>query len=62
MAGLVAKYLEIKNIEKSIVFANQCATVAVQKRGIFSDISSDKSIKMNQKTVGDILDNLYDHD
>ena len=34
LAGLVKKYIETKDISKSIRFANQCATVVVQKRGV----------------------------
>jgi bifunctional ADP-heptose synthase (sugar kinase/adenylyltransferase) len=34
LAGLVAKYLETLNIEKSIMFANECALKVVQKRGV----------------------------
>jgi len=34
LAGLVKKYIETKNINESIKYANQCATVVVQKRGV----------------------------
>jgi len=34
LAGLVAKYLETKDIIKAIKFANKCATEVVQKRGV----------------------------
>ena len=34
MAGLVVKFLESNNIEKSIKFANQCASEVVTKRGV----------------------------
>ena len=34
VSGLVVKYIQTKNIEESIVFANQCATSVVQKRGV----------------------------
>jgi len=34
ISGLCIKYLQTKNIEKSINFANQCATIVVQKRGV----------------------------
>jgi bifunctional ADP-heptose synthase (sugar kinase/adenylyltransferase) len=34
IAGLVVKYSETQNISDSIDFANQCATLAVQKRGV----------------------------
>ena len=34
LAGLCVKYCETKNIEKSIKFANECATAVVQKRGV----------------------------
>ena len=34
LAGLVVKYIKTKNIEESIKFANKCATVVVQKKGV----------------------------
>ena len=34
LAGLVCKYLETDSIEKAILFANLCATEAVQKKGV----------------------------
>jgi len=34
LSGLVVKYLENKNIKESIIFANECATKVVQKRGV----------------------------
>jgi len=34
LSGLVIKYLENKNIKESIIFANECATKVVQKRGV----------------------------
>ena len=34
IAGLVANYLETKDIGEAIHFANQCATKVVQKRGV----------------------------
>lgn len=34
IAGLVVKYIESQNIETSINFANECATIVVQKRGV----------------------------
>jgi len=34
MAGLAVKYIESRNIETSISFANECATIVVQKRGV----------------------------
>ena len=34
LAGLVKKYVETKNIVDSIKFANDCATMVVQKRGV----------------------------
>lgn len=34
IAGLVVKYSETQNIADSIIFANKCATLAVQKRGV----------------------------
>ncbi len=40
LAGLVVKYIQTKSIEKSIEFANNCATRAVQTRGVFSGDSA----------------------
>ena len=34
IAGLVAKYLETNDIREAIMFANECATKVVQKRGV----------------------------
>jgi len=34
LSGLVAKYLKTNNINKSIMFANECATKVVQQRGV----------------------------
>jgi bifunctional ADP-heptose synthase (sugar kinase/adenylyltransferase) len=34
MASLVVKYIETKNIEESIIFANHNATIVVQKKGV----------------------------
>jgi len=34
MAGLVISYLKTKDIERSIQYANECATKVVQKRGV----------------------------
>ena len=34
LAGLVVEYLKTRNIEKSIKFANECATQVVQKKGV----------------------------
>ena len=34
LAALVKKYVETKDIKQSIVFANECATSVVQKRGV----------------------------
>lgn len=34
MASLVVKYIETKNIEESIIFANDNATIVVQKKGV----------------------------
>ena len=34
LAGLVVEYSRTKSIEKSVVFANECATKVVQKRGV----------------------------
>jgi D-beta-D-heptose 7-phosphate kinase/D-beta-D-heptose 1-phosphate adenosyltransferase len=34
LSGLVLEYIRTKNIEKAIVFAQNCATIVVQKRGV----------------------------
>jgi bifunctional ADP-heptose synthase (sugar kinase/adenylyltransferase) len=34
LSGLVLEYLRTKSIEKAILFAQKCATVVVQKRGV----------------------------
>jgi len=34
MSGLVVEYLKTSDIESSILYANQCATIAVQKKGV----------------------------
>ena len=34
LAGLVVKYVLTKDIDKSIEFANKCATQVVQKKGV----------------------------
>jgi len=34
LAGLVVKYLESADIRKAAIFANECATMVVQKRGV----------------------------
>jgi D-beta-D-heptose 7-phosphate kinase/D-beta-D-heptose 1-phosphate adenosyltransferase len=34
IAGLIVNYVETRDIESAIVFANKCATEAVQKRGV----------------------------
>ena len=34
LAGLVCKYLETKNMEEALGFANQCGTQVVQKKGV----------------------------
>ena len=34
ISALVVKYLENRNIEKAIEYANHCATIVVQKRGV----------------------------
>ena len=34
MASFVMKYIETKSVDKSIVFANDNATIVVQKRGV----------------------------
>lgn len=34
MSGLVIEYIRTKNIEKAILFAQECATVVVQKPGV----------------------------
>ena len=62
LAGLIAKYLEEECIKKAIVFANECATVAVQRRGIFQDFSG-LDMNIRKKTVEQIVKSLnYDDD
>lgn len=34
LAGLVTRYVESRNIEDSITYANKCATKVVQQRGV----------------------------
>ena len=34
LAGLVVEYLNTKDMDKAIVFANECATKVVQKKGV----------------------------
>jgi len=34
LSGLVVKYLDTKDIEQSLVYANECATTVVQKKGV----------------------------
>jgi bifunctional ADP-heptose synthase (sugar kinase/adenylyltransferase) len=34
LSGLVVEYILTKNIEKAILFAQQCATIVVQKQGV----------------------------
>jgi len=34
LSGLVSEYIKTNNIDKSIKFANQCATIVVQQRGV----------------------------
>ena len=34
LSGLVVEYTRTKNIEKSIIFAQKCATIVVQKKGV----------------------------
>ena len=34
ISGLCHKYIQVRNIKESIVFANECATKVVQKRGV----------------------------
>lgn len=34
LAGLVAKFLQTKNIDQSLNFANECATIVVQQKGV----------------------------
>ena len=34
LAGFVSKYLATKNIDESLKFANQCATIVVQQKGV----------------------------
>jgi bifunctional ADP-heptose synthase (sugar kinase/adenylyltransferase) len=34
ISGLVSEYVRTKNIEKAILFAQECATIVVQKKGV----------------------------
>lgn len=34
LSGLVVKYLDTKDIEQSLIYANECATAVVQKKGV----------------------------
>lgn len=34
LAGFVSKYLETKDVDQSLVFANECASIVVQKKGV----------------------------
>ena len=34
VSGLVVNYIQTKDIEKAMVFANECATGVVQRRGV----------------------------
>ena len=34
LAALVFKFIETKDVEDSIIFANECATQVVQKKGV----------------------------
>ena len=34
LSSLVVKYLDTKDIKRSLAFANECATIVVQKRGV----------------------------
>ena len=34
LAGFVCKYMKTNNVEEAIKFANQCATIVVQRRGV----------------------------
>lgn len=36
ISGLCHRYIQVRNIRESIVFANECATKVVQKRGVSS--------------------------
>lgn len=36
ISGLCHRYIQVRNIKESIVFANECATKVVQKRGVSS--------------------------
>ena len=44
MAGLVVKFIETQDIEKSIKFANQCASKVVTQKGSSSAVRLDYSI------------------
>jgi sugar/nucleoside kinase (ribokinase family) len=34
LAGLVVKYIETNDIKKSIIYANECASIVVSKFGV----------------------------
>mgnify|MGYP003113911857 CR=1 FL=1 len=34
LAGFVSKYLKSKDVNESLIFANQCATIVVQRKGV----------------------------
>ena len=34
LAGFVANYIRTKNLQESLEFANKCATVIVQQKGV----------------------------
>jgi bifunctional ADP-heptose synthase (sugar kinase/adenylyltransferase) len=36
LAAFVVKYIETSDVEKALTFANECATIVVQKRGVVS--------------------------
>ena len=54
VAGLATKYTETKNISKAINFANNCATVVVQKKGVSTYEAKEK--KWNTKKIAKLKD------
>jgi ribokinase len=52
IAGLCSKYLETSDIDQSIRFANECATIAVQHRGVvtINPVALDNN-KVNNKGI-----------
>ena len=34
LASFVAKFLETRDVDQSLIFANECATIVVQQKGV----------------------------